>query len=143
MSSKKSASKITTRTAAHVHTNIVTLPYNHGYSGPVVERNSAAWNPAAHGKDCIVEVCACHAVRRTNVNGDEIETGEWHADPDTASLNLQLQAAGKIRDVAAQLATEVEGESDTTGARRMLAQALADLDAAVMIAARPQATAAA
>lgn len=44
------------------------------YSGPVVTRDQ---NPGAHGNVCVVETCACGAVRSVNVNGRHVESGEW------------------------------------------------------------------
>lgn len=137
MNSKKSATRSTPK-PAHVHANCLELPHNHGYTGPVAERSSADWNPDAHGADCITYVCECHAVQRVNVRGDEIERGEWHTDADTASHHLQIQAAQSLQHAAEALAAAVEGQCDTAPERCMLTQALADLDAAVMLAARPK-----
>lgn len=34
-------------------------------------------NPAAHGGVCEVETCRCGATRRTNVNQQHVERGQW------------------------------------------------------------------
>lgn len=146
MSTKKTARKITTRTSrkpAHVHGNIITLPGEAEYTGPVAKYPGPDWNPEAHGGHCITEVCECHAVRYVNRRGDEIEPGEWHVDVDCASYHLQVQAAQDVKSAAERLASAVSSHADTNAERAALTHALADLDAAVMIAARPQATAAA
>jgi hypothetical protein len=44
------------------------------FSGPVVVRNQ---NRAAHGNVVYVDVCACGAERRRNVNGCHYEQGPW------------------------------------------------------------------
>lgn len=43
------------------------------YMGPVATRE----NRAAHGGICVVEICACGATRRTNINGNHAEAGKW------------------------------------------------------------------
>lgn len=49
-----------------------------GYTG-TVPRPVCGENRAAHGAVCVVETCACGAVRRTNSNGRHDERGAWIA----------------------------------------------------------------
>lgn len=53
------------------------------YMGPVTSDVTGyhQQNPAAHGGICRVDVCACGAIRRTNVNGRHTERGRWHGGP--------------------------------------------------------------
>lgn len=46
------------------------------YAGPVARPE----NRAAHGNIVRVDVCACGAVRRTNINGRHVERGPWTED---------------------------------------------------------------
>lgn len=59
------------RGSTHTHRPKVTdvKPFN----GPVSDRQT----PAAHGGVCVVDVCRCGAVRKTNVNQWYRERGKW------------------------------------------------------------------
>lgn len=43
------------------------------FTGPVCARQK----PVAHGNVCIVDVCSCGAIRRTNSNAGQLERGPW------------------------------------------------------------------
>jgi len=49
------------------------------FSGPVAVQKQ---NPAAHGNVTVVSTCRCGAERRTNVNGQHSERGEWVTQSD-------------------------------------------------------------
>ena len=59
-------------TTKHVHRPKTsgTMPF----TGPI---RGAQHNPVAHGNVCIVDVCRCGAVRRTNSNAGVKERGPW------------------------------------------------------------------
>ena len=58
---------------AHRHTPIPSETKEVPFSWPV----SRDENRAAHGNICRIERCACGAIRRTNINGQHAERGEW------------------------------------------------------------------
>jgi len=45
------------------------------FAGPVA--TGARENRAAHGDRCRYEKCSCGAVRRVNLNGQNVERGRW------------------------------------------------------------------
>lgn len=55
----------------HRHKAVKTEDF--GFTGPV----SPNENRAAHGNICRVETCACGANRKTNINQQHEECGEW------------------------------------------------------------------
>lgn len=61
----------------HKHRAVRERAADRPYLGPV----SADENRAAHGGICRVDVCACGAQRRTNINGRHTERGQWAVQP--------------------------------------------------------------
>jgi len=63
--------------ANHRHLAIKGEARIRSFSGPV----SKAENPRAHGGVCYVDTCRCGATRARNVNGNQVEKGDWVGPP--------------------------------------------------------------
>lgn len=64
----------------HRHRAIAAQRHVQAFHGPVASPEVRA----AHGNVCCIDVCACGAHRRTNVNGNHAERGPW-LSPEVAS----------------------------------------------------------
>lgn len=92
----------------HTHRRIPTRMTVRSYQAPVAAPEEQ--NPSAHGNLCMRDMCACGAVRDTNVNGRHQERGPWQQPP-------MLKPGREVLDPHNRVVTVVAVEGDAVTVR--------------------------